>query len=83
MDHDCGCGDAASAHDDAPLEFDADGTHWAYGFIERLADPASWGPYGPPTAGFEDHTFRPNNNCARAEMAIFIQRAAEFDLPTE
>jgi hypothetical protein len=63
--------------------YDVDGTHAFYGWIERLADAASWGPYGPPTAGFGDGTFRPNNSCSRGEMAVFIQRAAEFELPVK
>jgi hypothetical protein len=58
---------------------DADGTHQFYGWIERLADTASWGPYGAPTRGFDDGTFRPNNNCTRAEMAVFLCRA--FEIP--
>jgi hypothetical protein len=58
---------------------DADGTHQFYGWIERLADIASWGAYGAPTRGFDDGTFRPNNNCTRAEMAVFLCRA--FGIP--
>jgi len=58
---------------------DADGTHQFYGWIERLADTASWGAYGAPTRGFEDGTFRPNNKCTRSEMAAFLCRA--FNIP--
>jgi len=57
---------------------DADGTHQFYGWIERLADPASWGAYGAPTRGFDDGTFRPDNNCTRGEMAVFLCRAFEI-----
>jgi len=58
---------------------DADGTHQFYGWTERLADTASWGAYGAPTRGFEDGTFRPDNNCTRAEMAVFLCRAFEIE----
>jgi len=52
-----------------------------YRWIERLADAASWGAYGPPTAGTSPTTFSPAATCTRGHMAAFIQRAREFELP--
>lgn len=56
---------------------DADGTYWAYGWIERPADPASWGRYGPPPAD-RGGAFRPDDDCNRAEMAVLLCRALEI-----
>ncbi|UCH35922.1 MAG: hypothetical protein JSV65_06095, partial [Armatimonadota bacterium] len=60
---------------------DVDGTHIFYGWIERLADAASWGPFGAPTGGYGDGTFRPTVICARGQMATFIQRGCNFEKP--
>jgi subtilisin family serine protease len=60
---------------------DVDGTHQFYGWVERLADPASWAG-NPPTTGCAagpPRTFCPNDPCTRAQMAIFLCRA--FGIP--
>jgi beta propeller repeat protein len=62
---------------------ETDGTHPFYGWIERLADPGSWGTYGPPTQGTSPTTFSPAATCTRGQMAAFIQRAAELPLPVK
>ncbi|UCH35819.1 MAG: S-layer homology domain-containing protein, partial [Armatimonadota bacterium] len=54
---------------------DVDGTHIFYGYIERLADAASWGGTAP-TGGYGDGTYRPANTCTRGQMATFLCIAA-------
>jgi beta propeller repeat protein len=64
--------------------YDADGTFIFYGWIERLADAASWSEqYGPPTQGTSPTTFPPTGTSVRGQMAAFIQRAREFELPVK
>jgi len=53
---------------------DADGTHWAYGWIERLADPASWAGT-PPTGGCAAGKFCPDALTTRGQMAAFLCKA--------
>jgi acyl-homoserine lactone acylase PvdQ len=53
---------------------DADGTHWAYGYIERLADPASWSGT-PPTGGCAPAKYCPEVVTTRGQMAAFLCRA--------
>jgi hypothetical protein len=56
-----------------------DKTHWAYGYIERLADAASWGGT-PPTSGCAcppgyppgARCYCPKDNCTREQMAKFL-----------
>jgi len=57
---------------------DADGTHMFYGWIERLADPASWGGTAP-TSGCTATTFCPDATVSRAQMAKFLVVA--FGIP--
>ncbi|UCH36057.1 MAG: S-layer homology domain-containing protein, partial [Armatimonadota bacterium] len=54
---------------------DVDGTHIFYGYIERLADAASWGGTAP-TGGYGDGTYRPATTCTRGQMATFLCKAA-------
>ncbi|UCH35165.1 MAG: S-layer homology domain-containing protein, partial [Armatimonadota bacterium] len=54
---------------------DVDGTHIFYGWIERLADAASWGGTAP-TGGYGDGTYRPANTCTRGQMATCLSKAA-------
>ena len=51
-----------------------------YGFVERLADPASWNN-DPPTRGCAPSPPRycPNDTATRAQMAVFLARG--FQLP--
>jgi plastocyanin len=60
---------------DAATFADVPKTHWAYGYVERLADAASW-PGGAPTGGcrVEGTTkyFCPNNAVTREQMAKFL-----------
>jgi len=49
-----------------------------YGYVERLADTASWAaPTEPPTQGCNTNPLRfcPNDNATRAQMAVFLARA--------
>jgi hypothetical protein len=49
-----------------------------YGYVERLADAASWAaPTEPPTQGCNTNPLRfcPNDNATRAQMAVFLARA--------
>ena len=46
---------------------DIDDTHWAYGYIAAAAH-AGW------VTGYEDGTFRPDENATRAEMIVIINR---------
>jgi hypothetical protein len=59
----------------APTFADVPKAHWAYGYVERLADAASW-PGGAPTGGcrIEGTTkyFCPNNSVTREQMAKFL-----------
>lgn len=43
-------------------------THWAYSFIEALA-------YNNVTTGYQDGTFKPNQQITRAHFVVFIYRA--------
>jgi Tol biopolymer transport system component len=62
-----------------PTFADVPAAHWAYGYVERLADAASW-PGGAPTGGcrVEGTTkyFCPNNSVTREQMAKFLCLAA-------
>jgi beta propeller repeat protein len=60
---------------------ETDGTHPFYGWIERLADNASWPAYGAPTKGTSSTTFSPAATCTRGQMATFIQKAVPFEPP--
>jgi hypothetical protein len=59
-----------------PTFADVPSTDWAYAWIERLADPASW--CTPPTVGCSvtPRLFCPSGNVTRREMAVFLGRAA-------
>jgi hypothetical protein len=64
-----------------PTFADVPDTASYYGFVERLADPASWpAPTEPPTAGCAPNPrrFCPNDSCTRAMMAVFLSRAYGF-----
>jgi hypothetical protein len=50
---------------------DADGTHIFYGWIERLADAASWGETAP-ASGCAPTTYCPGQVVTRAQMAKFL-----------
>jgi hypothetical protein len=54
---------------------DADGTHVFYGWIERLADAASWGGQAP-TGGCGSGRFCPSASATRGQMAAFLCKAA-------
>jgi len=62
-----------------PTFADVPKAHWAYGYVERLADAASW-PGGAPTGGcrIEGTTkyFCPNDPVTREQMAKFLCVAA-------
>jgi len=62
-----------------PTFADVPNTHWAYGYVERLADPASWGG-SPPTGGCRvvgpTKYFCPSKPVTREQMAKFICIAA-------
>ena len=53
---------------------DVDGTHWAYGYIERLADPPSWSGI-PPTGGCAAAKYCPDTPTTRGQMAAFLCKA--------
>jgi len=57
-----------------PRFTDVPDTHPFYGWIERLADPASWGGT-PPTQGCTATEFCPAQNVTRGQMAAFLCRA--------
>jgi len=65
----------------SPHFTDVPQTHPFYGWIERLADPGSWGAYGPPTTGIGGGLYGPAQSVTRGQMAAFIQKAREYDLP--
>ena len=48
--------------------------HWAYKYIEYIAQPSV-----AVTQGYDDGTYRPENVVTRDQMAVYVQRA--FDLP--
>lgn len=67
-----------------PTFADVPKTHWAYGYIERLADAASWGG-SPPTNGCRadnpatpenEALFCPGASVTREQMAKFLCLAA-------
>ena len=62
-----------------PSFVDVSATHWAYGYVERLADAASWGG-NPPTNGCKiigtAKYFCPQDPVAREQMAKFLCLAA-------
>jgi len=69
-----------------PTFADVPKTHWAYGYIERLADAASW-PGGAPTGGCRvvgtSKYFCPNDVVTREQMAKFLCLAAsELQMPS-
>ncbi|UCH36439.1 MAG: hypothetical protein JSV65_08825 [Armatimonadota bacterium] len=55
--------------------YDVDGTFIFYGWIERLADPASWGGTAP-TGGCTATTYCPANGVTRGQMSKFLCIAA-------
>ena len=57
-----------------PRFSDVPKTHILYGWIERLADPDSWGGT-PPTQGCTATEFCPAQATARGQMAAFLCRA--------
>lgn len=58
-------GDAIATFPDVPI------SHWAWAFVERLANAGI-------TSGFPDGTYRPENNVIRAEIAIFLLKGINF-----
>jgi hypothetical protein len=64
---------------EVPTFADVANTHWAYGYIERLADPASWGGTAPTSGcrawGGAKH-FCPNDPVTREQMAKCLCIAA-------
>jgi peptidoglycan/xylan/chitin deacetylase (PgdA/CDA1 family) len=52
-------------------DLDADGTHVFYGWIERLANPASWAGT-PPTSGCGGGKYCPEQTVTRDQMAKFL-----------
>jgi len=64
---------------DVPTFADVPKTHWAYGYVERLADPASWGGNAPTSGcrawGTARH-FCPNDPVTREQMAKCLCIAA-------
>lgn len=66
-----------------PTFADVPATHPFYGFIERLADPNSWGGTAPTSAcKIQGKTkyFCPDNPVTREQMAAFLQRAGGIPL---
>ena len=64
-----------------PTFADVPASHPFYGYIERLADPASWSG-GAVTSGCDTgppRLYCPASNNTRAQMAVFLLRA--FELP--
>jgi hypothetical protein len=61
---------------ETPTFTDVPKTYWAYGYIERLADSASWS-CGPPTVGcsLSPPRYCPESNTLRSQMAAFLCRA--------
>jgi len=49
-------------------------SHWAYRYIEYIAQPSV-----AITQGYDDGTYRPDTVVTRDQMAVYVQRA--FDLP--
>ena len=45
---------------------------------EWFADPVAWAESTGVVKGYEDNTFRPNNNVTRQEMAVMLARYAEL-----
>ena len=66
----------------APRFEDVPETYWAYGFIERLADSASWPQAIAPTLGCwvseEERKYCPELPVTRGQMATFLVRAASL-----
>jgi len=62
-----------------PTFADIPATHWAYGYVERLADATSWGG-NPPTSGCKmvgsAKYFCPDDAVTREQMAKFLCLAA-------
>ena len=58
-----------------PTFADVPKSHWAYGYIERLADPESWAG-APPTSGCRSaggaRYYCPSDSVTRAQMAKFL-----------
>jgi len=70
----------------APTFGDVPKVHWAYGYVERLADAASWGGT-PPTGGCgaagTTRYFCPNDPVTREQMAKLLCLAAgESPMPS-
>jgi len=57
-----------------PTFADVPRTHTFYGYIERLADTASWGG-NPPTSGCTATTYCPGQSVTRAQVAKFLCKA--------
>jgi hypothetical protein len=58
----------------APSFPDVAPDHWAYRYIEYIADPARG-----VTKGYPDGLYHPESPCTRDQMAVYVQRA--FQLP--
>jgi hypothetical protein len=60
-----------------PTFADVPRTHWAYGYIERFCDAASWGGTAPgtPCAIFGGKKFCPTASVSRQEIAAMLCRA--------
>ncbi|UCH35110.1 MAG: penicillin acylase family protein [Armatimonadota bacterium] len=58
----------------APTFSDVAETHPFYGWIERLADPASWGGI-PPTGGCGGGRYCPTSATTRGQIAVFLCKA--------
>jgi len=75
----CKAAGKAPLNRDTPTFADVPKTHWGYGFVERLADAASWNGK-PPTGGCRvegsSKYFCPGNLVTREQMAKFLCLAA-------
>jgi len=67
----------------APSFADVPTSHWAYGYIETLANPAQWGN-NPAANGcsLSPRKFCPDDSVTRAHAAVFLVRAYKLPVLT-
>jgi hypothetical protein len=61
---------------DPPTFSDVDSSHWAFGYIEALADTGV-------VVGYGDGSYQPNLSVTRAMMAVYMARAVPLDASTD
>jgi hypothetical protein len=74
----CRAADKQPLNRDVPTFADVPKTHWAYGYIERFCDAASWGGSAPGTwcAIFPQRKFCPGASVTREQIAWILCTAA-------